>query len=254
MNALQMQLTALPDIPLVQPGDDLTGLLLAGLQRAELTLQDGDVLVLAQKIVSKAEGRLVALADVTPTPAALELAEAVGKDPRLVTLVLGEARKVVRATAGTLIIEHRLGFVSANAGIDSSNVAARADVVMLLPADPDGTCAMLRDQLRAATGADTGVIINDSHGRAWRNGTLGMAIGVAGVPGLQDMRGQPDLFDNTLQITTIGVADELAAAASLLMGQANEGRPVVHVRGFPYALRDSSLQELIRPRERDLFR
>lgn len=251
-----LTLTPLPGIPLVQTGDDLTGLVRAGLDRAGLTLQDGDILVLAQKIVSKAQGRMIRLADVTPSPQAIELAAVTLKDPRFVEVVLGESREVLRARANTLIVEHRLGFVCANAGVDRSNVEAPEgeEILLCLPADPDGTCAELRRTLGEAYGADIGVIINDSHGRAWRMGTMGVAIGAAGVPALLDLRGKPDLFDHALQITQVGLADELAAAASIVMGQADEGRPVVHVRGTPYALRDGTARELFRPKEQDFFR
>ncbi len=251
-----LTLTPLPGLPLVQTGDDLTGLVRAGLDRAGLSLQDGDILVFAQKIVSKAQGRMIRLADVTPSARAIELAAITLKDPRFVEVVLGESREVLRARANTLIVEHRLGFVCANAGVDRSNVEAPEgeEVLLCLPADPDGTCAELRRTLGEAYGADIGVIINDSHGRAWRMGTMGVAIGAAGVPALLDLRGKPDLFDHALQITQVGLADELAAAASIVMGQADEGRPVVHIRGMPYALRDGTARELFRPKEQDFFR
>jgi len=256
VNAAQLTLTALPGLPLVQPGDDLTQLILTGLRAAALTLASGDVLVLAQKIVSKAEGRLVSLADVEPSARAEELAAATKKDARFIEVVLSETKEVLRAHANTLIVEHRLGFVCANAGVDRSNVGppGDGDRLLLLPRDPDGTCERLRRELRAATGADVGVIINDSHGRAWRQGTVGVAIGAAGLPALLDLRGKPDLFDYALQITQVGLADELAAAASALMGQADEGRPIIHLRGVPYPLREGNAQELIRPKALDLFR
>lgn len=256
--AAQLTLTALPGLPLVRPGDDLVALLLAGLNAAGLTLADGDVLVLAQKIVSKAEGRLVDLATVHPSDRAQALAAVTQKDPRFIEVVLSETREVLRTRFNTLIVEHRLGFVCANAGVDRSNVAPQGagqdEVLLLLPADPDGTCQRLRAALRAATGAEVGVIINDSHGRAWRQGTVGVAIGAAGLPALLDLRGRPDLFDYALQITQVGLADELAAAASALMGQADEGRPVIHVRGVPYPPGAGTAQDLIRPKEMDLFR
>jgi coenzyme F420-0:L-glutamate ligase/coenzyme F420-1:gamma-L-glutamate ligase len=253
-----LALTALPGLPLVQPGDDLGALILAGLEAAGITLRSGDVVAVAQKIVSKAEGRLVNLAHVTPSARALELAAETQKDARFVEVVLSEATEVLRARANTLIVEHRLGFVCANAGVDRSNVgphvAAGDEIVLLLPRDPDGACQALRERLRAATGADVGVLINDSHGRAWRKGSVGVALGVAGLPALLDLRGHPDLFDYALQVTQIGLADELAAAASLLMGQADEGRPVIHIRGVPYPFREGDARELIRPKEMDLFR
>ncbi len=251
-------LTAVPGLPVVQPGDDLGALILAGLEAARIELRSGDVIAVAQKVVSKVEGRQVRLATVTPSARALELAKVTQKDPRFIEVVLSESKEVLRARFNTLIVEHRLGFVCANAGVDRSNVGphghAQEEVLLCLPLDPDGTCRKLRDAFRAATGAEVGVLINDSHGRAWRNGTVGVAIGVAGLPALLDMRGHTDMFDYTLQVTQIGLADELAAAASLLMGQADERRPVIHIRGVPYPLREGNLQELIRPRDLDLFR
>ncbi len=253
-----LSLTPLPNMPLIQPGDNLAGLILSSLEEAEITLQDGDILVLAQKIVSKVENRLVNLATITPSLAALEVAKKTGKDPRLTELLLRESNEVLRMRIGTAIVEHRLGFVCANAGIDHSNVAGEGhkaeEWVLLLPENPDQSAAELRKQLEAASGAKLGVMIIDSHGRAWRLGTVGVAIGLSGLPGLIDERGWKDLFGYTLQITVVGVADELAAAASLMMGQAAEGTPVVHVRGFPYPLREGSLKELLRPKEQDMFR
>jgi coenzyme F420-0:L-glutamate ligase/coenzyme F420-1:gamma-L-glutamate ligase len=195
---------------------------------------------------------------VSPSQRALELAQQTEKDPRLVELILQESNEVLRTRIGTIIVEHRLGFVCANAGIDHSNVAGAGDSteewVLLLPKRPDRSAEKIRSKIQSKTGKSIAVLIIDSHGRAWRNGTVGVAIGVAGMPALQDLRGMPDLFDFTLRITQVGVADELAAAASLVMGQAAEGTPVVHVRGFPYPLREASLVELIRPKDQDLFR
>ncbi|OFZ97495.1 MAG: coenzyme F420-0:L-glutamate ligase [Betaproteobacteria bacterium RIFCSPLOWO2_02_FULL_62_17] len=253
MGAVSMQLFALPGIPLVKPGDALAGLIVAALQTAGLSLQNRDVLVLAQKIVSKSEGRYLELAGVEPSARALQLARLCNKDPRLVEVILGESREVLRARRDVLVVEHRLGNVLANAGVDASNVGDEGKV-LLLPVDPDASCQALRAALQAATGADAGVLINDSWGRAWRMGTTGTALGVAGVPAVEDLRGRPDLFGRKLRSTEVAVADELAAAASLLMGQAGEGHPVVLVRGFPYPLRESSAAELLRPRSLDLFR
>lgn len=251
-------LTPLPGIPLIHPGDDLPEILLHALERADIALQEGDILVLAQKIVSKAQGRLVNLATVIPSARALALSAETEKDPRLVELVLRESAAVLRTRPGSIIVEHRLGFVCANAGIDHSNVAGEGNQaeewVLLLPEDPDATALDIRRHLEAASGVKLGVLIIDSHGRAWRLGTVGVAIGLSGLPGLVDLRGQMDLFGYTLRITQVGAADELAAAASLLMGQAAEGTPVVHVRGFPYPLGEGSLREILRPKDQDLFR
>lgn len=255
---MSLVLTPLPGIPLVQPGDDLFELIQQALERAGIELQDGDILVLAQKIVSKAEGRLANLVEVQPSIQAQELAKTVEKDPRLVELVLRESKEVVRTRPGTIVVEHRLGFVCANAGIDHSNVAGTGDKqeewVLLLPEDPDASALALRQRLQMDSHTRLGVLIIDSHGRAWRQGVMGSTIGLSGMPGLVDLRGHPDLFGYTLRITQVGVADELAAAASLVMGQADEGTPVVHVRGFPYPLREGGLNELLRPKEQDLFR
>jgi coenzyme F420-0:L-glutamate ligase/coenzyme F420-1:gamma-L-glutamate ligase len=258
VDIVTLTLTPLSGIPLIRPGDDLAEIILRSLAAANIDLADGDVLVLAQKIVSKAEGRMVNLSQILPSPAAIDLARDVEKDPRLVELVLQESNLVLRKRPGTIIVEHRLGFVCANAGIDHSNVHGEAgapeDWVLLLPKDADASAQAIRQRLETASGARLGVLIIDSHGRAWRMGTVGTTIGLAGMPGLADLRGMPDLFDYHLQITQVGVADELAAAASLVMGQAAEGTPVIHVRGFPYPLREASLGEILRPHEQDLFR
>jgi coenzyme F420-0:L-glutamate ligase/coenzyme F420-1:gamma-L-glutamate ligase len=255
---MSLTLTPLQSIPLIQKGDNLAEIVLHALERSDLTLQDADILVFAQKIVSKSEGRAVNLVTVTPSERAAELGRQIDKDPRLVELILCESKEVLRTRPGTIIVEHKLGFVCANAGIDHSNVAgtgnAAEEWVLLLPEDPDRSAEKLRREIQSKTGKQVAVLIIDSHGRAWRNGTVGLAIGLAGMPGLEDLRGREDLFDFTLRITQVGVADELAAAASLVMGQAAEGTPVVHVRGFPYPLREGSLKELIRPKEQDLFR
>ena len=261
---MSLTLTPLSNIPLIRHGDNLADILLSALPASSLSLQTGDILVLAQKIVSKAEGRMVNLATVSPSPRAIELSAQTEKDPRMVELMLQESNEVLRVRAGTIIVEHKLGFVCANAGIDHSNVSplpegegpgVRAEeYVLLLPENPDRSAEQIRSRVKEKTDIDIGVLIIDSHGRAWRNGTVGVTIGLAGMPGLVDLRGQPDLFGYTLRITQVGAADELAAAASLVMGQAAEGTPAVHVRGFPYPLREGALQELIRPKEQDLFR
>ncbi len=251
-----LEILALPALPLVQPGDDLAALMHASLTRAEITLRDGDVLVVAQKIVSKAEGRIVDLATVTPSPRAVALAAEVGKDPRAVEVILSDSVRVVRSRPGVMIMEHRLGFVMANAGVDHSNVGPQdgAERLLLLPEDPDASAAALRAKLADLTGARLGVIINDSFGRAWRRGTAGVAIGVAGLPALVDRRGQPDLFGRTLEVTVIGYADEIAAAASLLMGQAAEAQPAVLVRGLAWDQPASTAAALVRSAQEDLFR
>jgi coenzyme F420-0:L-glutamate ligase/coenzyme F420-1:gamma-L-glutamate ligase len=255
---MTLTLTALQHIPLIRQGDDLADILLTALQETKIELQDGDILVLAQKIVSKAEGQMVNLATVIPAERARELARQSGKDPRLVELLLRESAEILRVRPGAIIVEHKLGFVCANAGIDHSNVAGEGDSVeewvLLLPRNPDQSSRMIREKIQTATGKKIGVMIIDSHGRAWRIGTVGVCIGLSGVPAVIDERGWKDLFGRELRITIVGAADELAAAASLVMGQAAEGTPAVHVRGFPYPLRESALKELLRSKEQDMFR
>ncbi len=257
MNASgELRLIALPGFPQVAAGDDLAALTKAALQRAELRLQPTDVLVFAQKVVSKAEGRRIDLATVTPSTRALELGRAVHKDPRLVELVLRESRRIVRAAPEVLIVEHRLGLVMANAGIDQSNVAdpGSGEFALLLPEDPDSSAARLRARLGELTGCEPGVIISDSFGRPWRLGTVGVAIGCAGVASTLDLRGKADLFGRSLRVTVVGHADELAAAASLLMGQANEARPVILVSGVEAREPHQPAAALQRPPDQDLFR
>ena len=250
----QLTLTALPDIPLIEAGDDLFIILLQSLQNAQIKLQQGDILVLAQKIISKAEGRWVNLETILPSQEAAELADQTEKDPRLVEMILQESRQVIRQRPGLIIVEHKLGFICANAGIDHSNVRGSEDWVLLLPENPDASAAKLKAAIEHETGAEIGVMIIDSHGRAWRNGTVGITIGLSGIPGVVDRRGEIDLFGYQMRATDVGAADELAAGASLLMGQVAEGTPAVHVRGFPYPLRESHLREILRDEESDLFR
>ncbi len=245
---------ALPGIPEVAQGAALGDLITAALIGAGQSLQPGDIVVLAQKIVSKAEGRVVQLAGVTPSERAQTIAREAYKDPRIVELILRESRKVLRVKPGIIIVEHKLGFIMANAGIDQSNVPDAEAAVLLLPEDPDASARKLRDALLAKTGSEAGVLIIDSFGRAWRNGVSGTAIGVAGMPALVDLRGNRDREGRVLKVTQVAAADELAAAASLVMGQATEGTPVVLARGFPYALRESAVTELLRPEAEDLFR
>src|SRR5262245_10192224 len=251
-----VEILAVPGIPLVRKGDDLVALIGEGLARGAIAPRGGDVFVLTQKIVSKAEGRTVDLATVEPSAEAIELAGNVQKDPRLVELILSESVRVVRARPGILIVEHRLGFVVANAGIDQSNVALPDDPqrALLLPVDPDGSAEMLRSRLSLRFGVPVAVIISDSFGRSWRRGTCGVAIGAAGLPSLMDLRGSLDLFGRELQVSITGHADEIAAAASLVMGQGAESQPVVIVRGLTWRGPDNAASELVRPAAEDLFR
>ena len=249
----RVELFAVPGLPMVRAGDHLPDLILAGLQRAGQVLRDRDVVVIAQKIVSKSEGRTVDLADVVPSEQAIALAAQVGKDPRIVEVVLSESVKVVRSRPNLMIMQHRLGFVMANAGVDQSNVA-EADGrhrALLLPLDPDASAEAIRQAL--APHADIGVVISDSFGRPWRRGTAGVAIGSAGIPSVIDLRGKPDLFGRILEVSIIGFADEIAAAASLLQGQAAEAQPVVVVRGLAWQAPNVPVAEMVRPPEEDLF-
>ncbi len=253
----RLEIFALPGIPMVEPGDDLAKLIVDGLTAAGQNLQPGDVLVAAQKIFSKTENCYAALADVTPSVRAQELAVEVDKDPRVVQLILDESTEVVRHRVGVLVVAHRLGFVLANAGIDASNIAGGGvEQVLLLPLDPDKSCAQLRADLREKTGADISVVMNDSLGRPWRNGTVGVAIGSSGLPALLDLKGKDDLFGRELIVTEVGLGDELSAAAGLVQGQAGEGQPVVIVRGLglPLTADGSGAGALIRLRDEDMFR
>jgi coenzyme F420-0:L-glutamate ligase / coenzyme F420-1:gamma-L-glutamate ligase len=252
-------LTPLPNFPLVKPGDNIAWLIGNSLKKCKLTIKAGDIFIIAQKVISKAENRLVNLNDINPGQKARELAKVCEKDPRLVELILNESNCVVRNVPGTIIVEHKLGFICANAGIDHSNVNGPCgdpkDWVLLLPENPDGSARSIREALQVVHKVPVGVLIIDSHGRAWRTGITGTSIGMAGIPAIVDMRGKPDLFNYSLRITQIAAADELAAGASLMMGQACEGKPVVHARGFPYPLQeDTSIKDLIRDKNRDLFR
>jgi coenzyme F420-0:L-glutamate ligase/coenzyme F420-1:gamma-L-glutamate ligase len=251
-----LEVIALTGLPLIKAGDDLVELIASSLKLNRVEPRAQDVLVVAQKIVSKAEGRMIDLATIEPSAKARMLAVEVDKDPRLVELILSESVRVVRVRRNVLIVEHRLGFIMANAGVDQSNVGPTdgAQRALLLPENPDRSAETLRNGLAAATGINLAVVINDSFGRAWRQGTAGVAIGAAGLPALIDLRGRPDLFGRTLEVSVIGFADEIAAAASLLMGQADEASPVVLIRGLRWSAPESTAASLIRPSNEDLFR
>ncbi|MCB0170362.1 MAG: coenzyme F420-0:L-glutamate ligase [Anaerolineae bacterium] len=250
-----MQIIPLLNIPLVQPGNDLADLILTATAEIDLTLTDQDIIVVAQKIVSKAEGQFVPLAEVTPSARALELAEITGKPAQLIEVILWDTAEVIRAVPQLLIVEHKLGFISANAGIDHSNVSAEPDVLLRLPADPDASARTLRQQIAARSGAKPPVLIIDSHGRPWRFGTVGVTIGLSGLAPVQDLRGTPDLFGIPLAYTDVGFTDQIAAAASLVMGQAAEGCPVVVVRGLPFEIDEvAKAADVLRPKKGDLFR
>jgi coenzyme F420-0:L-glutamate ligase/coenzyme F420-1:gamma-L-glutamate ligase len=251
-----INLVAVPGIPAIRPGDDLARILGDALEAAALQPRRGDVLVVTHKIVSKAEGRYVSLADIAPSPRARELAAATGKDAALVEVILSESREVLRFRPGLIVTEHRLGMVLANAGVDQSNVPrdGAQPRVLLLPKDPDASSVALRDALQERFGAPLAVVVSDSVGRAWRHGVVGLAIGAAGLPALLDLRGRRDLEDRALQVTQVGLADEIASAAQLLIGEADEGRPAVLVRGLAWDGPPLPATALIREREADLFR
>ena len=254
--AQRLDMIALPNFPMVEPGDNLVSQIIQSLASDYLSLQNGDVLVIAQKVISKSENRYAHLNQVVVGAEAEALAPKINKDPRLVQLILDESIEVVKHRPGAVIVEHRLGYVHANAGIDQSNISSNPEDprVLLLPIDPDASAAQLRTQLLAETGAEVAIIINDSAGRAWRNGTLGFAIGTAGFEPVIDMIGQKDLFGRALEVTTVAVADELAAGASFMMGQAAEAVPVVLVRGANLRRAETGSSSLIRARDQDLFR
>jgi coenzyme F420-0:L-glutamate ligase/coenzyme F420-1:gamma-L-glutamate ligase len=249
-------LTAIPGIPDIRPGDDVAAILADAMVAAGLAPGDGDVLVVTHKIVSKAEDRYRDLAQVTPSQRARELARATGKDAALVEVILSESREVVRHRPELIIAEHRSGVVMANAGVDQSNVprGEAEDRVLLLPEDADASCAAMRAALGARFGARVAVVMSDSVGRAWRNGVVGLAIGAAGLPALQDLRGRIDREGRALNVTQVGLADEIASAAQLLMGEADEGRPAVLLSGVAWREPPASAAALIRDREQDLFR
>jgi coenzyme F420-0:L-glutamate ligase/coenzyme F420-1:gamma-L-glutamate ligase len=255
-SAGRVSFTALGGVPMVQPGEDLASIVVSALRASNEVLLDGDILIIAQKIVSKSENRFVNLADIVPSTEARRLAAEVNKDPRLVELILRESDEVVRYRRDVLIVAHKLGLVIANAGIDQSNVEQDGsdNMALLLPKDPNRTCSEIVHELKRRTGAQVGVIINDSHGRAFRHGTVGVAIGSSGIVALADLRGAPDLFRRNLKSTEVGVADEIASAASLLMGQADEAQPIILARGLSHLKGNGCASDLVRPKTADLFR
>lgn len=240
-------------MPKIGAGDDVPALIAMTLAQ-QLRPADGDVLVVSHKILSKAQGRILSLGSLSPSGDARHLAEVTRKDPALIEAILQESNRIVRHRPGIVIAEHRLGLVMANAGIDRSNVPGSDDHVLMLPEDPDGDAGRIRAAIRARFDADVGVVIADSAGRAWRNGVVGIAIGAAGLPALIDLRGREDLHGRPLEVTEIGFADQIASAAHLVMGEADEGIPVVLVRGLSWSAPDRPAADLIRDPETDLFR
>jgi coenzyme F420-0:L-glutamate ligase / coenzyme F420-1:gamma-L-glutamate ligase len=256
MPGLSLTLLAIPGIPLIKSGDNLSEIILESISESNIEISDDDILVIAQKIVSKSEDRIVQLASVSPSEEALRLAKIADKDPRLVELILQESNEVIRCKEGVIIVEHRSGTVMANAGIDHSNVAdsKNNDSVCLLPLNSDRSANILRKELESKTGRKLGIIINDSVGRAWRIGTVGLAIGCAGVLPVRDLRGKQDLLGHTLRVSETADADALASAACILMGEADDASPAVIIRGFK--LDESQLDSncLIRSKQDDMFR
>lgn len=253
MTSPNLSFFVLPGVPEVQPGADLSRLLIDCIDAGDLELEAGDVVAVAQKIVSKAENRLVDLNDVEPSPQALSLAYAGGKDPRLAELILRESNRVVRDTPTVIIVEHRNGIVLANAGIDRSNVIGDDDTVLLLPEDADASAAALKQRLDEHYGVSIGVLITDSVGRPWRLGTTGIAIGCAGIEAMNDMRGDRDRFGRVLQVAEVATADCLAGAAGIVMGEGAEGVPVVIVRGAGAGQSGQTASDILRPADEDLF-
>ena len=261
-NPNSLTLVALDGFPLVSSGDDISALILQSVKNSDLRLEAGDILVIAQKIISKSEGRFVRLSELNPSTSAAELAELTGKDPSLIELILSESHKIIRYRLGVIVVENKHGVVLANAGIDHSNVGgeSRDGQVLLLPKDPDKSATAIQEELQKLTKVKIAVIINDSIGRAWRNGTIGTALGVSGMPAILDLRGQSDLFGNPLLVSEEAIADELSSAASLLQGQTDGRRPVVLIRGYEIDTfknsKNSSIgvSALIRPKEKDMFR
>lgn len=246
------------ELPFIYSGDNIAEILYSAISQQGIDIQNGDIIAVTSKIISKAEGRFVNLHEVIPSEQAVQISQSHNKDPRLIQLILQESNEIIRISRNTLIVEHKLGFICANAGIDHSNVnpgKKNSELwYLLLPENPEETAQTIKDFINNKLGKEIGVIIIDSQGRPWRHGTVGMTIGIAGVPAVVDLRGKKDLFGYKLRITQVAAADELAAAASLMMGQADEKIPAVHIKGFPYNLRESSINEMIRPKNEDLFR
>ena len=251
-----LELLAIENIPLIEPGDDLVSILIQTIKEEKIKLRRGDILVIAQKVVSKSENRYAYLNDVAPSSEAIRIAKNSDKDPKLVQLILNESVKVIRQGRGVIVVENKLGFIHANAGIDKSNIESDTDnpKVLLLPKDPDNSALKIKEEIFRQTKLKVGIIINDSSGRAWRKGIVGIAIGSSGVEVLLNLRGQKDLYGNALEITEVGRVDEIASAASLLMGQANEGLPVIIVRGIPETSKVNNVKSILRDKSEDLFR
>ncbi len=248
----KVSIIPLPNLPLIRRGDDLVNIILKCLSDSGGELLKGDILVLSQKIVSKAEGNTVDLNEVSPSKEALELAREVGKDPRLVHLILKESKRMVRKSRGVLIMEHKKGWICADAGVDFSNVAGNC--VALLPEEPDRTAENIRNRLRESLHVEIAILISDSQGRPFRSGSVGIALGCAGMPALVSLIGDEDLYHYKLRHAQVALADQVASTALLAMGEANEGVPAVIVRGLNFPRKKGTARDLIRSQEKDLFR
>ncbi len=254
----EVSIVALEGIPDIHPGDDLNGLILAAIDQQQYQLDDGDIIVIAHKVVSKQEGQIIDLNEITPTEEALSLGKELNKDPRKVQVILSESNRLVRTSKrpdqeeGTIIAEHRLGFICANAAVDESNVDAEGKVI-LLPHDPDHSAREICRSIESATGKSLGVIITDTFGRPWRMGLVNVAVGLANVPGKVDLAGDIDAYGRVLSVTVPALADEIAAASGLLMSK-NGKKPVLIFKGVDWQKTDSSARDLVRPQREDLFR
>lgn len=256
MSGLSLSLYAVPGIPLIVPGDDLSEIIFETIGLSEFELADNDIIVIAQKIISKAEGRIVDLNSITPGSEARRIAKIAGKDPRQVELILQESNEIIRCKEGVIIVEHRSGIIMANAGIDHSNVGGsdKGEFVSLLPEDANLSAVNLRTKLQNISNKQLGVLINDSVGRAWRVGTVGLAIGSSGILPIRDLRGDKDLFGQVLRVSETADADSLACAACILMGEAADASPVVIIRGHALHQGEENTNSLIRSKQDDMFR
>ena len=251
-----IQIIGLKNIPIIHENDDLVEIILDSMDQMQLNIEDSDVFIIAQIVISRVEGRVRDLKEIEPTQDAMQLEKTIKKDPRLITLILEESKEVLKTAViggiGKIIVENKLGFVCADAGIDSSNTPN--DNVTLLPENPDKSAAEIRARIRQKTGKDVAIIISDTHGRPFRQGAINVALGVAGIKEIYDYRGRIDLFGYQLQKTQIAIADELASAAEIIMGEADEGMPVILIRGYQFNDREGKGLRLIRPSDQDLFR
>ncbi len=254
--AKEIVLIGLETLPEIREGDDIGKLIVEACRREGVEISDGDIVVVTHKIISKAEGRIVNLKDIIPSERAYKIASIVGKDPRLVEMVLRESKRVIKATKdGHLIVETHHGIVCANAGIDASNIAGTDEIVALLPKDPDESARKIRSRIKELTGKDVAVVITDTYGRPLRNGMINMAIGISGINPFRDYRGKDDSFGYKFKVTVIAVADEIACAAELLTGQGKEGIPVVIIKGYKYERSEkATAKELNMPEEKWLFK